>query len=105
MESNLTPEEKAIWEQIFELKELTKRTGILHDAQIKQMHLWVSLVAGGKYTLEIDVDNKKIYIRYKLKCTEKNIKNRGLWLDKSIKLLLGDDWNIKLYFKNIKKYG
>jgi hypothetical protein len=107
LSTSLTPEEKAIWEQIYELKELTKLTGIIHEAQIQQLHLWARLVGNGKYTIAINVDERNVSIKYSSKIlndAKKNFKNRGLWLSKAVKVLLGDDWKTEIYFKKTKVY-
>lgn len=89
----------SVEKQIFFLKELTKRTGILHEAQINQLKFWfVCLTNAVEFTISFDFDNSKII--YKVSKTDgpapKNQNKNIDLLNDYVKVLLGSRYSVNI---------
>lgn len=89
-------------EQLVLLRDLTRTTGVLHDAQVLQLKLW-PLVAVPHATASEFVFNwedKEIDFRMKVKGkAPKDLQKRLESLDESVKFLLGDDYLVRVRFQ------
>lgn len=87
-------------QQLLQLRDLTSRLGVLHDAQVLQIKMWflLSVEHCQSYTLEVDLDNSEI--QYTITKTQGAIKKdfefRSQMLAYSIKWLLGNDWIVRI---------
>lgn len=99
-----------ILEQIVLLKDLTKRTGAFHEAQINQLQIWFQLlfdeVDPTIATFTWDIDRQLITYSMKTKIKKYlSLKQKELLiLLNSVQSLLGKDWSL-LFIVNGKKYA
>lgn len=101
MSQTLDP--KGIWEQLYLLREMTKTTGGLFEAQILQLKMWGRLAAPHQDNVEFTWSND----RKKDKSITYNSRGEGsppdnhseilAGLDRSVKDLLGSDWAVNFY--------
>lgn len=83
--------------QLLLLRETTKTFGVLHEAQALQLRLWPHAVDPKLITAkaEISIDSNIIYWEWESK-SKRISKHRLEALDRSVKLMLGDEWVIKI---------
>lgn len=88
------------WEQLMLLKEFTRISGGIHEAQALQIQMWSYLafdkISPSDLTIKIDINNKKIHYECKQKNYFKKYMNKINDLENNIKLLLGDSWSINI---------
>jgi hypothetical protein len=77
-------ESGTVGEQIGLLRELTRSTGVLHEAQVQQIRYWPVLLFSGKSSAEVATETKK---------SVKWTKPSQILADWT-KTLLGDDWTV-----------
>lgn len=82
------------WAQLMWLRDLTRRTGVLHEAQVLQIKLYPHTVSKAIRNVEATVDMKKKVVTYTCDVTkrEADFKKRTQMLGKCICELLGDEW-------------
>lgn len=97
-------------EQIISLKDLTKRTGALHEAQINQLRIWFQLLfddidpTTSTFTWDVDLQQVTYLLKTKIKRYLSLKQKELLILLNSIKFLLGEEWSL-LFIVNGKKYA
>lgn len=93
-----------LWEQLALLRQMTERTGILHDGQIFQMKVWNKLLwPNAKTTISIDTEQKNIIYDVKKKAErikedtfKPAIPDAPQTLGEWTQALLGPDWKIEI---------
>lgn len=105
----MVTEKNATLEQLRLLKDMTRRTGLLHEAQVHQLKIWPRVVFSTSTAASSEIDVKKKHLTFKvvtpkppdaLECPE------GEVLASWVRELLGDDWQVTVNFtagKNTKK--
>jgi hypothetical protein len=96
------------WEQLMLLKELTKTTGVLHEAQVLQLKMWpyVAFQKLDKYEIAIDLDKKSVWYKMTSGSLPGDEKTKGAAsLKKNVKALLGDDWEVIVSWTESRKYN
>lgn len=91
-----------IWEQLCWLKEMTKRTGMLHSAQTLQMNVWPRVLfdnlASGR--ANVDTDSKVVCYQLELASEEPDQERLSGVLSQYTKRLLGSDWCVSVEVKS-----
>lgn len=86
------------WEQLAHLSGLTKTTGVLHEAQVLQLKYWPYVMAPHAKSIETVVFQEKKEVRFVLKLGKKappsDFQARLDALDRSVKTMLGYDWQV-----------
>jgi hypothetical protein len=86
--------------QLLMLKDLTKRMGVLHEAQVLQLKMWpLTLFTHAKKTEErVNLETKEIDFDILQTKGKKptDLKERFEALDKWTRWLLGDDWVVRV---------
>lgn len=98
-------EKKDLVEQILILKNLTKTTGAIHEAQLNQLRIWFQLLFEeidpntAQLNWSIPEDKSAPVVTYSFKMKNKkyleNKQMQALILLNSVKFLLGDHWGLK----------
>lgn len=87
-------------EQLYLLKDLTKRTGILHEVQRMQLDYWIRIVLDKAidHTLMLELlgESRSVTFDVKTKGRQKDIEIRLKPLTEWVKWLLGDDLTVKV---------
>ena len=89
---------------LLSLKDMTFRTGVLHEAQISQLKIWGAALSPKSNSFEIKIDTNSGVVVY---CFDKIKKNINIFkaLNNSVKWLLGNEWTLKVADKKgIEKY-
>lgn len=87
------------------LREMTRTTGILHEAQVLQLKYWPLLAATHAKTAVPQVDVTKKICDFQIRLN-KDIKPPADYdarlqkLDEAVKWLLGGDWTVRIKIKN-----
>lgn len=86
----------AVKEQLGLLRELTKTTGVLHEAQVQQIRYWPVLLFEAKSAAEISTQTNTIHYKIMPTKTKKKIKwdKPSSLLAEWTKALLGEDWTV-----------
>lgn len=92
---------KHIWEQLVVLRDLTRRTGMLHEAQVIHLELWAKIAIPHSEDVKVlaDVDRKRIVVKA---CVPRGTPDpddfsyRLITLDRSVKDLLGEEWSVSV---------
>lgn len=89
------------WEQLCWLRDITKRTGIIHHSQALQMKVWPRLLFEKCSSSEasVDVDNKSVVYDIELKTSEPGLDKAASHLTSYTKRLLGTDWSVLVQVK------
>lgn len=91
-------------QQLALLREQTKRTGLMHEAQVLQLKYWPLVVGPDKVAVQLSWDTETMLVTYVLDlsiCEDKD----GLSpqarenLENWVKELLGKDWAVKVTYK------
>jgi hypothetical protein len=90
-----------VTKQLMTLKELTKETGALHEAQVKQLQFWsISIIENARTFPEIKFSHqfKEIDFNFKkLKINKsKELESKFNYFVSLVQWLLGDDYIIRL---------
>lgn len=97
----------SVWEQLGQLKLLTMRLGVLHEAQIKQLKIWprVFFQNSNKSQFSVDIEKKSIVFDVWQNSSKENAleKKAPEILDQNTKELLGDDWSVRIVLHYPKK--
>lgn len=97
----------SVWEQLGQLKLLTMRLGVLHEAQIKQLKIWprVFFQNSNKSQFSVDIEKKSIVFDVWQNSSKDNAleKKAPEILDQNTKELLGDDWSVRIVLHYPKK--
>jgi len=99
-----TPDAKA---QLLLAKDLTRRTGILVEAQITQLRIWPMVSFDDVSDVEInplDVETKTIHYLWRVRKVPSgaDLMRRAEQLGGWVRSLLGDDWKINIKIKQKK---
>ena len=93
--------------QLILLRDLTNRTGAVHEAQVLQLKLWPFTIDGNlkKTVSSVDIDNKTVRFDW-IGCTLKTAKDiaKVSKLDEAVKFLFGKDWKIIVFADNLLIY-
>lgn len=86
------------WEQLCWLRDMTRRTGMLHDAQILQMKMWPRVLFEGcsKSQASVDVDSRSVVYEVHLKAAGKKQEALAETLSDYTKNLLGSEWAVSV---------
>lgn len=89
----------SIREQLLLLRDLTRRTGVLHEAQLLNLKLWPLVIFPKASNSVIRIDPEKYTVEYTLTWKIKgkkdaDFKKRAKLLGKSVRWLLGDYWQV-----------
>ncbi|NBT57436.1 hypothetical protein EBT16_01505 [bacterium] len=96
------------WEQLMLLRDLTKRTGVLHEIQVTNLKLWPMIAFTHAQTSEFtwDVDKHNVTFSLTTKgASPKSMRARFDWLDQSVKALLGPEWGITVNMNGKEKFS
>ena len=85
----------SVSEQLILLKNITKLTGALHEAQLEQMKYWLYALIKDPIIFEIQIAQEKQQVTYLIK-SEADIKENLSCLNNWIKWLLGEEWEVKV---------
>ena len=97
------PEANEWSEQIAVLRELTRTTNALHEAQVLQLKYWGQLVLDGaakpgEWTIEVDFDERSVsYMVAKKVRFPKATPGRLVALARFVEDLLGNGWAVKVF--------
>lgn len=86
-------------EQLMLLKDLTERTGILHEAQILQLKMYPLVIFQNakEVRLELDIEKKELHFVSKFKIgNPKDFKVKCEQLESYVKWLLGTNWIVRV---------
>jgi hypothetical protein len=93
-------------EKLFFMRELTKRTGILHEIQVMNLQSWPMVYTNAtKLTCNFSFEDKLVvydFLKVGPKLTQ--MADRFLHLEKSVKMLLGDEYSIQVFYKKLQLY-
>lgn len=91
-----------IWEQLIWLKEMTKRTGMLHSAQTLQMNVWPRVLFDSLASGRASVDTFDKAVCYNLELSKQEPDQERLCgvLSQYTKRLLGSDWVVSVEVKS-----
>lgn len=95
------------WETLLLLRDLTKRTGILHEIQVGQLKMWPLVAFDNATTSEFSWDSTKKMVCFVIQTqgpAPKKMRARFTWLDQSVKALLGHEWGIKVAINGKEKF-
>lgn len=86
-------------EQLMQLKDLTRKLGCLHGAQIDQLKLWLYLACEHVRDFEIHFDFNTRSVTYKITATDgtdprPDMHDRLKKLDEAVKWLLGSSYEV-----------
>ncbi len=93
------------WEQLMLLKETTRRTQVLHEAQVLQLRMWPRVFFSKSTNSEFAVDFEKKRIVFTVTVSRKADPKLGkglatpaaaTLLDECVKQLLGADWDVEV---------
>lgn len=111
----ITLKAKEMWEQLLLLRDLTEKTGALHEAQVLQLKLW-PLTVFDKYATgsEFHFSWEKHEVDFHLSTSSKykppaDMDKRLVILDTEVKGLLGDTYLVrvrvrgKVIFRGVRK--
>jgi hypothetical protein len=92
------------------LREMTERTGCLHEAQVLQIRLWPFAVDPSLDTTHADVDLEKRSLTYHWEAknastVDKNYRHRLNELSKSVDLLLGPSWAMDVRLNGVSIFS
>lgn len=99
-------------EQLLLLRGMTKATGALHEAQVLQLKMYPLVMLSNSVSSEFTFDWEKRTVEFAIKTKgkqDKDFDKRMEYLDKSVKMLLGDEYlvtvklNDKLKFTGARK--
>lgn len=95
-------------EQLMTLREMTRKTGLLHDAQVFQLKMYpLALTNATKVSIEYDYDKKNVI--FNIIETQgrapKEIKKKLDLICQWTKTLLGEEYSVKIKTKNKVLYG
>jgi hypothetical protein len=91
-QGNLKEDLKA---QLLRLKDLTRRTGLIQEAQVVQLRHWPHVLFDiGEHETGLDADNRSITFILQLKAPKATSKDRAACkrLEAWVRSLLGDEW-------------
>lgn len=94
------------WEQLMRLRDLTRRTGMLHELQMKQLKIWPRVFFDcDKHELTYDCDAKIVTITLVTKAALafRDLERRIKALEDCIHTMLGPDWALLLWAKEGRK--
>ncbi len=92
--------------QMYQLKDLTDKTGVIHEAQIQNLRMWILIAVPNlrKYTLGMDLYDKRI--EYTIQRSrwgrvvdffrKENARSRYSNLQLGIRWLLGDTYTLRV---------
>ena len=88
--------------KLMQLRDLTRRWGVLDDMQITQLRLWPFAVDPSLYKNNVEVDFDKHLVSFNW-LGEKTKKDKGYIsrikdLDEKVRFLLGGEWKIQILF-------
>ncbi len=89
----------AAWEQLMLLRNLTKTTGLLHDAQLLQLKMWSLVFSSHVSSCEMHIDQEKQQIDFHLKTkgrTPADFQERCGHLVEWVQKLLGGEWLVRI---------
>jgi len=95
-----------VWEQLDQLRLLTDRMGVLHEAQVKQLKIWPRVIfqSSKKSECSVDIDKKGVVFDIWQNSGKKNEeKSASEILDQHVKRLFGDSWSVKIVLHYPKK--
>ena len=95
------------WEKLLLLRDLTKRTGILHEVQVEQLKMWPLIAFEHATNSEFTWDNTTKNVCFSIKtegASPKKMNERFNWLDQAVKALLGPEWAIKVKINGKEKF-
>lgn len=97
------------WEQLMMMREMTRRTGIMHESQMLQLKIWprVLFQDSSKAEVSIDMVERSMYFRIAVdgsKSTAANgRKSAAERLDSFVKAMMGDEWHVEVAVKGKKR--
>lgn len=100
MPEELTKVELTPTQQLMLLRDLTAKTGILHEAQVQQIKLWPFAICPNVGKSEAHVSVEKQTIEYHLTPEKGQIKLNPKIMEKfmeGVSLLLGPEWRIQIF--------
>lgn len=86
--------------KILELQHLTRRTGMLHEAQILNLKMWPRVIVPGCSASEVRVDMEKCNVDYNLTVrgkAAKAFKQRLDSLTEATQWMLGAEWQVRIF--------
>ncbi len=95
-------------EQLLALRDLTKRTGALHEAQVLQLKLWPRIVFQASTSAKFDVNIEKFQVTFNItngklpKLPSKQVISPAVarqTLNEWVKFLLGPEWAVVMKVK------
>ena len=86
--------------ELMRLKDLTKRTGVIHEAQQIQLKMWALFLSPkkGSFKVRIDLDHSTVFFEFK-SLIKKYIEHYPQALARSVRHLLGSEWVTKVVVK------
>ncbi len=99
--------EESGWRKLYTLRDVTERTGILHELQVKNLKMWPLVMIHAKdATCAFDYETRTV--TYDIgsidKPKPKNFQERLEALGKAVKQLLGDSYGIVVNLKGKKVF-
>jgi hypothetical protein len=88
-------------EQLMLLKDLTRRTGLIYEAQVLQLKYWPMLALTHAKSSEVRLNVEKRVCEFFARIDSKgkapdDLADRLARLDEAVKWLLGDEWLVKV---------
>lgn len=84
---------------LLHLKDLTRRTGTIHDAQALQLRIWPRIAIPNSTQSVAKVDTKKCTVLFEVTRKGRQPKNQQRLfkvLDENVKFMLGDWWSVSV---------
>lgn len=87
--------------ELIALKTVTRMTGVLHELQIRQLSAWPLIMLGDVRSSEFAFshEDKEITFNLRIQGNPKHLKNFEQF-DASVKMLLGDDFLVRVKVKD-----
>lgn len=87
-------------DQLLSLKDVTERTGTMHDAQVLQLKMWGGIAFGGlDWEAKVDPADKSVLYDIASKIPPRRVKDMAnvvAALERSVHWLFGDHWLLKV---------
>lgn len=98
------------WEQLAQLRQMSSLTGHLHEAQVLQLRAWPMVLFMHARSCAAEVDPDLRVIRFKIKRRlfarrPKDVGKRRNLLARSVRDMLGSEWEIEIVERGRKVYG
>jgi hypothetical protein len=105
--SNAPIADEQIAEQLMLLRDITKRTGILHDAQVLQLKMWPLILLPFSKSAKAKIDTTKYEITFEVDVHGKLPKDADTHfgrLNEAVKWLLGKEWLVRVKVRGKQVY-